>query len=194
MGTEIEAKMHLDDGPALEAILVAAGGLPGPVCHELNIFFDTAQKTLQASGQGLRLRVERRQNNSRQKVIITHKGPRTNSSLKVRSETELVVEDVCSAEALLDALGFVRVLSFEKRRRRWRLDACHVDVDHLPYLGEFVEIEGASEEAVLALREKLGLATEPLISASYAGMLKHYLTQHQMTNDHVPLTDDPRVR
>ena len=69
-------------------------------------------------------------------------------------------------------LGYQHVLSFEKRRIRYELDGCNVEMDELPIIGRFVEIEGSSEEAVIAVRTKLGLADEPIIRSSYIAMLK----------------------
>jgi adenylate cyclase class 2 len=89
-----------------------------------------------------------------------------------------------SASALIERLGFTRVLSFEKRRDTWKLDGCEVDLDELPMLGTYVEIEGPREEAVLKVREKLQLSDRPLVRASYISMLMTSLQeQGQPMND-----------
>ena len=69
------------------------------------------------------------------------------------------------------------MLSFEKRRETLELDGCKVELDELPHLGSFVEIEGPDEEAVLRVREKLGLADRPIVKTSYIALLMGYLQE-----------------
>jgi predicted adenylyl cyclase CyaB len=104
-------------------------------------------------------------------VVITHKGPKIPGKLKIRPETELDAVGEDDAIALLGALGYQPLLHFEKRRDRWRLDGCNVELDMLPGLGSFIEIEGPGEEAVMAVRQKLGLAGQDLVSNSYLTLL-----------------------
>jgi predicted adenylyl cyclase CyaB len=123
----------------------------------------------------LRLRIE--QIGQARRIFVTHKGPRAHGVTKTRAETEAQIVCAEDGERLLSALGYHRVLSFEKRRRRWRLDGCRVELDRLPHLGNFIEIEGPSEEAVLEARNRLDLADEPLIQASYIAMLMTHLAE-----------------
>ncbi len=181
---EIEAKMRLTDRAAMEHLLEASGATPITRLMETNTFFDTAEGRLKSSDQGLRIRVEQDERGQR-RAIITHKGPRAHGRLKSRSETEVVVDDPRRAAELLDALGFRHGLSFEKRRSRWKLDGCTVELDEVPYLGHFIEIEGPSDEAVLAVREALGLADAPLIKSSYIAMLWTYLREHNISANHI---------
>jgi predicted adenylyl cyclase CyaB len=191
MPVEIEAKMRLVDRGVVERRLRDAGAASGPVILETNIFFDTDGGALKSTDQGLRIRVMQVKrgdtSESEMTVVLTHKGPRAHGKLKSREEHELVVKDAAAAEALLGALGYTRVMSFDKRRERWTLDGCTVDLDTLPHLGEFVEIEGPSDTAVLAVRQKLALTDAPLIRASYIAMLDTYVTEHHLRRDHVKL-------
>ncbi len=182
---EIEAKMVLPDAPAVEARLAKLGAKPQPAIAETNVFFDTPQATLKAADQGLRLRVEKGIDGDHHAVIITHKGPRAHGRLKSRSETELKVHSARDGAALLRALGYVKVFSFEKRRSQWLLDDCIVALDTLPLLGDFIEIEGPNDEAVMAAREKLELEQRPLITASYISMLKTHLVEKGRNVDEV---------
>ena len=185
MAIEVEAKMRLINLPELQAALARHGAKRGPTLAEVNTFFDTPNGQLKTSDQGLRIRVEQEINGEHQITTITHKGPRAHGKLKSRMETEVRVLDPVAAAELLRALGYVRVLAFEKRRSRWLLDKCHVDIDTLPYLGDFVEIEGPSDSQVLAVREKLGLGAQPMIRASYIAMLMTYLTDHGIHNSNI---------
>lgn len=185
MPTEIEAKMALDDVASLEARLIEAGAQRGQSHFETNTFFDTEDQALKSTDQGLRLRVERFETTDEERYTITHKGPRAQGQVKMRSETEVGVTDARAAADLLGALGYQPVLSFEKRRSRWELDGCHVEIDRVPYLGDFVEIEGHSERQVLAVRKKLGLEDAPMIQSSYIAMLSTYVREHNIQTDHI---------
>ena len=189
MPVEIEAKMKLDDASSLESRLEAAGAVRVNELLEINTFFDTPRGDLKAADEGLRIRLERSTDGTHVEATITHKGPRAHGRMKTRDESEVVVGDARAAAELLTALGYVSVLSFEKRRRRWTLDDCRVEIDTLPYLGGFVEIEGPSEPIVLSVRRKLGLDHLPMISASYISMLVTYLSENAIQADHIGFSD-----
>ncbi len=148
MGLEIEAKMKLEDPAGLRARLEALGARPAGAVLETNIFFDRPDLSLRQTGQGLRVRVNEDRASGRRKIVITHKGPKLPGDLKTRQETELEVADADGACRLLEQLGFVQMLRFEKRRQNWLLDDCRVELDEMPLLGHFVEIEGPSEQSV----------------------------------------------
>ena len=98
---------------------------------------------------------------------------------KTREEVELRVEDG-DAALLLERLGFIPSLSFQKRRETWELEGCKVELDELPYLGHFVEIEGPAEEPILRVRERLGLGDRPMIKSGYVELLMSYLQTHNI--------------
>jgi len=72
-------------------------------------------------------------------------------------------------------LGYEKALIFEKKREIWQLDNCRVCLDELPLLGSFVEIEGADEERITRLQEKLGLGDVLHIPRSYATLMREEL-------------------
>jgi adenylate cyclase, class 2 len=86
-------------------------------------------------------------------AILTYKErfPST-SSIKQQREEETRVDDAEALRAILDALGFVPALVYEKRRETWRLSGAIVAVDELPF-GLFAEIEG--EESAIEEAERL---------------------------------------
>lgn len=178
MPIEIEAKMRLDDRDALVARLRAAGATHAADLAEVNTFYDHPDGSLAQGDRALRLRTEITSPgtpNASTRVILAHKGPRAPGPLKSREESELVVASAHDADRLLRALGYRPSFTFEKRRTRYTLDACLVELDELPRLGHFVEIEGPSAEQVYATRDKLGLADVPLIQSSYIALLQEHL-------------------
>jgi len=189
---EVEAKMRLADPDGVRERLADLGAKRVSNLLETNTFFDTREGVLKASDQGLRIRIESNGEKT-PRSVITHKGPRAHGKLKSRNETEVVVADPRDAAALLGALGYQPVLTFEKRRERWTLDGCTVELDNMPYLGEFIEIEGRSDEEVLAVRQKLGLDDTPILKSSYIAMLTTHMRENHITLKHVRFEDAAAV-
>lgn len=187
MAIEIEAKMKVEDVAGVERALATAGATPVGRRREINTFFDTPDGSLRASDQGLRVRVEHHEDEPEPRVIVTHKGPRQPGELKTRPETELHVASAQAAADLLTALGFIPTLSFEKDRRSWTLADCSIELDRVPHLGHFLEIEGPSEAAVLDVRRRLGLDHLPLVQAGYATMLRKLMLERGENPDLIRL-------
>ncbi len=175
MPVELEAKMKVADANSVRQRVIDAGGKVLGEFAELNVFFDTEDRLLLAADKGLRIRKNRDVKNGTDSIIITFKGPRHPGPLKSREETELEVQDLDDARHLLEAMGYQKVLSFEKRRESWLLDKCRIELDEVPHLGSFVEIEGPREQIVMTLRQKLGLSAEPIIKSSYTALLMTWL-------------------
>jgi len=175
MPVEIEAKMKLDDDHRMADLLLQHGAVSLGQFLETDAFYDTPDRSLLASDQGLRIRVSRNLATGQSHCTLTHKGPNQPGQLKTRDETELLVDNPDAAATLLQRLGFVRCLSFQKRRHSWRLDDCRIELDQLPLLGSFIEIEGPAEGSILRIRDALGLADRPLISTPYIAILSNYM-------------------
>ena len=185
MPVEIEAKMKVDEVAGLIGAIVARGGTPVGQYLEDNSFFDTEDRALLAADEGLRLRVSTNIDTKSEHASITHKGSNRHGSLKCREETEVSVGSASDAARLLEHLGYVRVLTFQKKRLSYKLDGCRIEIDEVPHLGSFVEIEGNSEEHVMRVREMLGLAERPLIKASYAAMLMSWMQERGETSNRI---------
>jgi len=177
MGLEIEAKMKIADLAAVRDRLRAAGGQFVGRVAELNTFLDTPDGSLKNRGQGLRIRINRNTDTGAATVVVTFKGPLHQGPMKTREEREATVENHDDMVRVFQALGLAVHLSFEKHRETWKLDACKVELDELPELGRFVEVEGPDEETVMRVRETLGLAAEAMIKDGYASMIAKHLQQ-----------------
>jgi adenylate cyclase class 2 len=177
MPTEIEAKIRFDDFDLMRKRLTTAGAERLKSVFEVNTFFDTRSRKLLRYDKGLRLRENKDDATGTSMFVITVKGPQLSGALKSREEHEINVEPGPAARDLLLALGYEILLAFEKRRETWILDGCHVELDELPVLGRFVEIEGPDEATVYGVRQKLQLDDEPLIRTGYSKMLADYLQE-----------------
>ena len=176
MPVEIEIKMKVDHLAPVRDRLKAIGAKPAGEVMETNVFFDTSDRALLASDCGLRIRRSRDRATKQEKLVCTYKGPRSEGQVKKREEIEVVVDRAPALEELLERLGYVRQLSFEKRRETWKLDKCTIELDSLPELGSFVEIECPTEAEVMKIREKLGLANVAPVTPTYADLVAHHLS------------------
>ncbi len=177
MPVEIEAKMKVESPEGVVAALQRLSAHFVSETFEVNTFYDTEDRGLLAADQGLRLRVATNTATGQVACVLTHKGPNQTGPLKRREETELHVESAQEAERFIQRLGFSRMMSFQKKRKSWKLESCSVEIDEVPLLGLFVEIEGPTDAAVMHVRQILGLAERPLIKASYIGMLSSHLQE-----------------
>ena len=114
MPLEIEAKFKVDDPDALRRRLLDAGAKPAGKMLEHNTYFDLPGGQLRRSDRGLRIRVNESLEGETW-TVLTHKGPRRPGELKVRTETEVGVDSLEAAAAVLESLGYERVLAFQKR-------------------------------------------------------------------------------
>jgi adenylate cyclase class IV len=186
MAMEIEAKIKIS-GPRRLTLMQAVRDLGGKdkfIRTETNVFYDTPRRKLDGKDEVLRLRNESYTfdssvnydcncdcHNQRDVVSMTFKGKRAKGPMKVRPEHEFNVSDFEQARLLLGALGYKEYFRFEKKRHSFQLENAVVEFDTLPYIGEFVEIEGVSESKVNKVIKKLGLEDEPLIKEGYGGLL-----------------------
>ncbi len=176
MPNEIEAKFKVDSHDPIKRKLRALGASYRCAVIQEDNYFDTTTRALLADKVGLRVReveVLRAAKGARpdDRPQLTYKGPlHAGRRAKVRREIQTHFETPGAVEQVLEALGHELVMSYQKRRTTYRLDHCLVELDELPMLGLFVEIEGPSERTVFAVAAKLGLPTES-IKASYSHMM-----------------------
>jgi adenylate cyclase class 2 len=107
------------------------------------------------------------------RAIFTFKERDTSgSAIKRQREEETEVADASALAAILEALGYLPVLVYEKRRSTWKLAGTEVVIDELPF-GLFVEIEG-EESAILNAEKLLGLEDAEAEHAPYPELtLRH---------------------
>ena len=176
MPLEIEIKLKLDHLAPVRDRLKAVGAKHVGERIETNSFFDTPDRALLAQDCGLRIRRQHDIQSKREKIIITYKGPRGESEIKSREEIEIIVDDLNAASELLSRLGFGQMLSFEKRRETWTIDTGTVELDTLPQLGHYVEIECPTQVDVIRIRETLGLNEIPVVPTTYADIVARHLS------------------
>jgi len=186
MALETEAKIRVADLKPLRARLAQLGARPQGEQLEVNIYFDTAEERLSKADKALRLRSAGKKN------VLTYKGPQGQSRYKQRQEIQTTVDDPQATRDLLEQLGFCQSLLFEKRRESWLLNCCRIELDSLPLLGTFVEVEGPSEQDITRILEQLQLDKEDLIKTPYPTLLREYLRRTENPSRQIRLTDGDR--
>jgi adenylate cyclase, class 2 len=122
----------------------------------------------------------------RNSPIFTYKSASTNDQgVLSREEIEFAVEDFEKAKRFLEALGYQKLVYYEKYRTTYAIQPSegfvlpyaenegepsegfiYVMLDELPY-GNFVEIEGETVASIRVLANQLDLTWESAIATSY---------------------------
>jgi adenylate cyclase class 2 len=166
---EIEAKLKVDSLDEVTQRLAECGGPMASETIQTDIYFDTPDRKMTRTDQCIRLRCE--SDGTQERLILTYKGAVEADDFKKRQEINVEVKDADATEHLLGALGYVRALAFNKRRRTWQMAGCEVALDELPLLGAFVEIEGPDSGTIAGVQRTLGLTSRPHSSESYASQI-----------------------
>lgn len=138
--------------------------------YEKNVLYDTDASDLKEEDVGLRIRCETGQDGSLKRVILTLKGPRMDGLTKKRLEFELFVSTFDEAHELMIAIGFHKVLVYEKVREKWSCGGTEICLDTLPF-GSYIEIEGAGDD-IVDVAGKLGFEKDMFLSSNYFDIAK----------------------
>jgi adenylate cyclase class 2 len=149
MPYEVELKFSLTDRSSVLRTCESLGAVQAGKFSEVDTYLRHPARSFAETDEALRVR----QSNS--KLLVTYKGPKIDSTTKTRTEIEL--ELAPGKHTITEVLEFWRGLSFapvrEVRKQRELLDiAWHgrqvrLSLDHVPGLGDFIELELSSESA-----------------------------------------------
>ncbi len=165
-GAEIELKFPISDPRAFRTQVEAAGfRLATERTLEQNTLYDTADRSLRARGQIIRLR------SYGSRCVLTHKRqPPTNdvnARYKTRIETESGIDDCEALAEIFSQLGYAPVFRYDKFRTEWGFGSTsgHLVVDETP-IGNWAELEG-DPAWIDAMLDRLNIAAETCSTASY---------------------------
>lgn len=177
MGIERECKLPLNAQTAARAEIVSrlqgAGGRKLGKVFEQNWCFDRGG-ALRARREVLRLRVLDRGAGG----LVTFKRPAAEGAYKTREELETEVSDAESARAVFLALGYAPAFYYEKYRETWEIAGARAELDTLPGIGDFLEIEAADDAALDRHLAALGLDRAANLKCSYAALWEEYCRLH----------------
>ncbi len=171
---EIEIKIACDNPTAIENALSDLGAKLIGCWSETDMFFDFEDRRLKRNDSALRLRARDDIHKGDTIYRLTFKGPKMKSDYKCRREIELSVESPDAAQGLLEALGLKPFIAYTKTRHSWRYDNCTIEIDSIPDLGNFIEIEGPDAQSIERVMERLNLTDTPIITKSYLEMIMEH--------------------
>ena len=165
-GQETEAKFYVRDPSRIQSRLESSQArLVQKRVLETNIRFDLPGAPLRSEGRVLRLRRDT-------KTRFTYKSASTNQEgVLSREEIEFVVEDFVKAKRFLEALGYQKLVYYEKYRTTYEWNETLIMLDELPY-GNFVEIEGHTVGAIRTVADQLDLKWDCAIAKSYHALFE----------------------
>jgi adenylate cyclase class 2 len=173
---EVELKVRSEHDEVRDR-LDDLGAEPLPTVRQEDTYYDAPHRDFAATDEALRVRRESVADGDA-RVYLTYKGPLVDDTSKTRREAETAVADGAAAADLLAGLGFEPAATVRKERDRYVLDGYTVALDAVDGLGEFVEVETETEDAVDAARagafdalDSLGLDPDAGIRTSYLGLL-----------------------
>ena len=178
MPLETEAKFRVDAHEPVRHRLRALGAALIDTVVETNRIYDRPDGWLRERGRGLRIRSVVGQAGDPRPATLTVKGPRIAGAFKSREELEVTVSDPETTARMLEMLGHVKILEYQKRRESWALRDARIELDQPPHVGLFVEIEAPGEDIVRAVQGDLGLDHLTHKQASYVRMLLVYCEEH----------------
>ena len=115
----------------------------------------------------IRLRTTGKETTLTIKEIKTNKIDGTN-------ESEIVVSDFKATDEILNKLGYTARSKQENRRIRFMLDDVEIDIDFWPHIPTYVEFEGKSESAIVAVCKKLGIDYSTLTTMDVSSIYEYY--------------------
>jgi predicted adenylyl cyclase CyaB len=163
---EIEVKFHVGEtGPVAETLRGLGFKVTVERHREHNFLLDDGAGTLQKSGQVLRVR------QTPARHTVTFKGPiQAASRVKRREEIECSVESADTVLRILEQTGFQVWMEYEKYRTVFEKDSFHIALDETK-AGNYLEIEGPSDQAIMELAEKLGYSEQDSVRRTYAELI-----------------------
>ncbi len=174
IGIETEIKFAVNDLAQLEARLAARGfHVVTARSFESNVLFDTAERTLRARRELVRIR------EYAGRTIVTHKRIPPSISEedrhKHRIESETEVSDGAAFAQILLAVGMEPVFRYEKWRTEYFDGRGHCVIDETP-IGIYAELEGESEW-IDTIAESLDVPQDERMTLSYGRLFDQWREQ-----------------
>jgi len=183
---ENELKFRVEDSGLFAARLEALGLSSAGSRRERDYFYDFRDGSLRKEKITLRLR------DLGSSGLMTIKGPCLKSRFKRRLEVNGALDDPGAARGLLRSCGLVERFGKEKIRTEYKYHGAVICVDRLPFIGEYVEIEG-SPAAVTRAAADLGLDMNTGLKDTYDGLFKIYCLARKVSFRSMSFAQEKRL-
>ncbi len=163
---EIEIKFAVKDVKIITEKLRKLGFRAAVGRHrEENYLLDDGDGNLQKAGKVLRIR------KTPSERTLTYKGPISAASkLKHREEIECRIEDADILLRIFEESGFKIRTEYSKHRTIFEKNGFKAFLDETE-AGNYLELEGPSDEDITKLGEKLGYSEADFVRRSYAELI-----------------------
>ncbi len=131
---------------------------------EVDIYFNAPHRDFTRTDEALRVRrtfTISSQSETLSSQEVTYKGPKYRTTMKIRDEITVKIDDSYKFSNLLKSLGFIEVFIVVKKRKYYRYGDFLVSLDHVENLGYFMEVEiqvENSEQLESSRRQVLDIA------------------------------------
>lgn len=182
---EIEVKFAITSAEEMLQIILGKGA----VCEqetrfERNLRWDDPNETLTKTHRVLRLR------DNGGTSVLTYKSEKQNDKgIADREEIETIVSDFSNTRLILERLGYQIVFIYEKYRSIYSFNGTGLFLDHTP-IGDYIEIEGPSGDAIRSTAELLGLNWEDRISKGYRNLFVKWKEQTGFTGRDMTFSEE----
>lgn len=187
---EIEIKIKISDPEQLYQKVISLGGkeLKEKAGLETDVMYDDGKGFFDAH-KVLRIRTTDHGN------LLTYKEKNQDSdkdNFMVRTEIQTGFDDSKAMHEIISKLGFVPHVTKQKIIRKVELDNLVVEFHKLPFIGDFIEIEGDKQE-VVKLIEKFGLKESDGINKDYTALFFDYCDEHGLSHE-IPQSFDEEAK
>ena len=134
----------------------------------ITVYYDFPGNALRKSGKVFRIKKK----GAIAEICIKIKKP--GKKLKVMEEYETAVGDFETAEKIFTALNLKKTKEIRKKRTSYVLSGVHFEIDEIPGIPPFLEIEAGSWGDIRSFAAKLGLGHREMKAWSVVEVMSYY--------------------
>jgi adenylate cyclase, class 2 len=168
---EIEVKILEIDVDAVRKTLLDLGAkkiLDDELSYEI---LDDREQNLFKEKKLLRVR------KSKSEAHLCFKSKAKKGKLRQAEETEVKIDNYDDTIKILNELGFITKHKGKKHRESYKLDKARYEIDTMPGIPTFLEIEADNEDDLIKGIEKIGFKLEDATTMNGHDVIEHYRNQ-----------------
>lgn len=176
---EVEVKAKIDSFDEMEEKLEKIGATKTKREFQQDIYFNSPIVDFAETDEALRIRTT--QEDEKENIFITYKGPKIDSKSKTRKEIEMGIDDSQKCSDIFEEIGFRKVRTVRKNRQYYEYENFEISLDDIEGLEPYMEIEigledgedySEAQDKIFELFEKLGI-TDGFERTSYLELLEN---------------------
>ena len=141
---EVEVKAKIENFDDMKKKLENLGAIKSKKEFQEDIYFNSPIVDFANTDEALRIRTT--EENEKNNIFITYKGPKIDSKSKTREEIEIKIEDSEKCSKIFQHLGFTKVRAVRKNRQYYTYKNFEISLDDVEGLEPYMEIEISLED------------------------------------------------